>query len=264
MGRMIHSSAAADKILRDVTITLAVAEATGADMHADAQGYLSDALAQSAEIDTLLEENSTLLVRYRAQLQAGNERSNDVIQQVRDEFFNLIGRGSRDPTFKRIFAGGGGPYAAFTPRQKAVALELLASAIETHRHRRVSDEDVARLTGLLRDEAATMTEILAVLLPAIVEGRVLQAQRTAAAQMAHQRLTALKRFWLGEGLSEAEIHEVIPSRPTKRKAADEAELDLDETEDLDDVDDGTMGHEIEDEDATDFDYEDVLDEAAAK
>ena len=243
MGRIINAKASADRILRDVTVTLAVAEATGPEMFADAEEYLADVMVRAAEVDAQYEEHEELLLRYRAQLKAGNERCNDLIQQIRDEYFNLIGRASRDPIFKRVFPGGGSRFTGFRPKEKGMGMELLASALKAHRHRRVGDAEVERMAGALRAEAAKMADLVALLSPAVVQARVFVWQRTATAQMAHQRLTALKRFWLGEGLSEAEIHEVIPSHARKRPAAggagDDGEGGLEEEEDL--------AEEVEDE-----------------
>jgi len=217
MGRVISKSASASRVFADVSTTLAVAEATGPDAFADAERYLGEVVAQAAEIDAQAEENHAVLLRQRAQLRAGNERCNDLVHRVRDEFFNLSGRASRDPVLGLVFPGGAGHYTALRPRQKPIALEMLARALQTHRHRRVPQTEVDRMTAELRAEAADITAVLAQLEPAVVEGRLLQAQRTATARSARRQLAALKRFWLAEGLSEAEIHEVIPSRPQGRR-----------------------------------------------
>jgi len=260
MGRVINQNASASRVLRDVAMTLAVAEATGAETFEDADRYLGDVVVRATEIEGLIEDQEALVLRQRAQLQAGNERCNDLVHRIRDEFFNLAGRASRDPILGLVFPGGARHYASFTARQKPLALELLARALETHRHRRVSDDDVARMAGELRAEGAAMTAIIDQLTPALVEARVLQAQRTATARLARRQLAALKRFWIAEGLSEAEIHEVIPNRTASRRGAtddgttdplDDDLSELDETDDPSLIDDALPEDPVTDDEPAD-------------
>ena len=52
---------------------------------------------------------------------------------------------------------------------------------------------------------------------------VLQAQYRAAVKLAHLQLSRLKKSWKADGLTEVEIHAMIPDRPIGAPAAKAAE-----------------------------------------
>jgi len=216
MGRIIQRDAAADRVLHDVTTTVEVARATRPEMHADALRYLGSVLETAEALRRQLEDHDANTMALRGRRKAYNERANDRIHRVRDAYFNEIGRAAGDPVYNMTFPGGAGRYARATPANKPTALRLLAAALETHSHRRIPREMVEEWTTALGAEDEALDEVLRTLGPLDVEGRILRAQRTANAREGQRRLSGLKRYWLGEGLSEAEIHEVIPDRPRSR------------------------------------------------
>jgi hypothetical protein len=72
---------------------------------------------------------------------------------------------------------------------------------------------------LVRDESAVYRKVLDQSAVPRARLQLLDRAKTALAQSSQIGLSHLKRLYRAEGLSEAEIHTVIPDRPRKRPSA---------------------------------------------
>lgn len=246
MGQIIKNGAATSKVVGDVRATLARANARGTEMLGDAQRYLEAVDVRARELDEAIETTGADIVHARAELKEMDLRSNDLIGRVRDQLWNQIGRPAHDPVFGESFPGGTQKHVKVIPRRKAASLELLASMLETHRHRLIDDALLAEVTAELREQAHRMREVWERYDPMLTKLDLLRAQRTSNGRRAQRKLAALKKFWQGEGVSEHDIHVMIPNRKAARPAEAPAAAD---GADLEEVDDLLEVVELDDEDA---------------
>jgi len=215
MGEVISKKAARDKIIGDVEITLAGAEAraaVGGPPWAEAAPRLGPpvALYRATEAKLIAAQNEARPLS--AAVAAENLAADDLIRRVSDDVWNTIGRPANDPFFELLFPHGTALYVdapvADQPDLMGLLADLLASNID------------ARLAAVAVDQAAAI-RAAAQRLEAAVEAarkplaRVALYSRTltAIARSAQVELARVKRLWRAHGLSEADIHAVIPDRP---------------------------------------------------
>lgn len=231
MANVIRAGASAGDILTDVTRTLKRATVRGAPYQDDAETFLGVVDAEAEAIDQRLSEAEDALETARAEQAHVDDVNNTWIRNLKDRLWHMIGRVSSDPIFRRTFPGGSSRYTALRPSAKPDAMELLATMLETNRHPSIADEVVQESTTELRQAATAMADINAQLDTARTKVKILRAQRTSNAQHARLQLARLKGYWKAQGLSEPDIHQMIPDRG--RKVTPEEELTLEEALDAD-------------------------------
>ena len=119
--------------------------------------------------------------------------------------------------------------------KKPAGMEILSTMLTTHPHHRVPAEMVDGFAAELAAQAAEMVDVNTRYDTEVARNSVLRTQRRATVTRAQRRLLALKRFWLGEGLSLADIHGIIPDVPRGDcRDDDELEQATDDTLDVTD------------------------------
>lgn len=94
---------------------------------------------------------------------------------------------------------------------------LLAEFLKTGIHPRLPREKAEAYAKAILDSAAALRNAYEEARQPLTELKQLEQVRRALATNAQSQLVALKRRYKAEQFSEAEIHTVIPDRPTSKK-----------------------------------------------
>ncbi|UQA56757.1 hypothetical protein [Polyangium aurulentum] len=222
MGDLISRQAAAKDILADTRTTFTNAAARGGIWKSLAEQQIGSILALVASLDAQHTATEFAAAGAAAALGAENIKADKLLGKISDDTWNAVGRPAADPYFSLLFPGGFSYYAdgdvMGQPDRMMYLVDLLRSGMHPFLPADVANasaDAVEAAASSLRaraDESSKLAGKLAHL------GRM----RTALARVAQMELANLKRLYKTQGLSEAEIHTVIPSRP--RAASKKKEL----------------------------------------
>ena len=210
MGEIIQATAKTEKIVEDITLAHRNGMARGGDI-ADAcrnrlqtaVGAIENALAL-AEAARRAESAAWVIVL------AQDNDADITIGSVRDEMWNALGRPKQSAHMDTVFPGGVGTYTAGDPRNQPVLMQVLHSRIlaasapqwiESKRNGWAATIEAARVPY---QEAVNAHR------PAEAALTVAEAGYRAAVRAGHARLRSFKRDLKSLGLTEAQIHEIIP------------------------------------------------------
>jgi len=216
VGEVISRKAARERIIEDIktTRTAAAAKAAGPDgvTWAAADARLSGGIALWDATLTKALAARAALTPLTAALGVANEISDDVIRANADIIWNELGRPANDPIFELLFPGGSGFYADASVDDQPHMMLLLAELLESNLSAKLAANLAPKVTAI-RDEAAKLGAAVEAAREPRATAKVYDRMLTAVARSAHFELAKLKRFWKSEGLSESDIHSVIPDRP---------------------------------------------------
>ncbi|MCC6899128.1 MAG: hypothetical protein IT377_09145 [Polyangiaceae bacterium] len=213
---MISRKAARERIIEDVktTVTAAAARASGPDgaTWGVAESRLGSIIALWEA--TLAKANAAraALAPLAAAVTVADEKSDHVIKSNADVIWNELGRPANDPVYELLFPGGAGFYTDANEDEQPDMMLLLAELLESGLH--------PKLVPTMGSKVAAIREAANALGAAVEAARKPRAQvrlydrmLTTVGRTAHFELAKLKRYWKSEGLSEADVHAVIPDRP---------------------------------------------------
>lgn len=225
MGEIIRKKAAVDDIFDDVRTTHANATARGGIWQSVAEERLGPVVAAVDQTEGELAQAEAQAIPVFAALEAENVKADRLLGKVSDDIWNAVGRPASDPYLSILFPGGYAHYAdgdvTAQPARMIVLVELLRKGVHPALPPEVAtacaDTVEAAANALrVRVEAASVPRAKLATL-----GRM----RDAVARSAQVALSGLKRIYRGYGMSEAEVHTVIPARPrpSAKKAGAPAE-----------------------------------------
>jgi len=150
---------------------------------------------------------------------AEDAKSDAGIGAVRDAMWNALGRPRQSPLLDQVFPGGVGTYTTGDPRGQPVLMHILQSRILAASAAQWSDAQRAGWASeieALRTAYATAVDAHR---QAEAAAAVADAGYRAAVRTAHARLQAFKRDLLTMGLTQAQIHDIIPDAATSAAAS---------------------------------------------
>jgi hypothetical protein len=218
MGEVIRKNAAALAILLDARTTLRNARERSGEVQRLADEKLAAVLTLADDVETRLRAARDEAAPLLAAVAVQNDLADRLLGRVSDDIWNLVGRPASDPALDILFPGGVTYYADGDVDEQPERMDLLVELLRSGIHPHLPAEraaglaaEVADASGLLRAkvEAARPVEVRVALL-----GRV----HAALARTAQIQLAALKRMYKANGMSEADIHKVIPDRPSSTSA----------------------------------------------
>jgi hypothetical protein len=218
MGDVIRGSAAKEDIFKDVHSALNESRARGGAIQERAEIGIAPVLAMVAAIEEELKTARAQLAPLQAAFNVENDRADALLNRVYDETWNDVGRPANDRYLALMYPGGAGYYTdGDTPGQPA-RMELLAKLYERALHPKINATQSNAFAARIREAAdALKADIDAVAVPA-ANVVLLERVHTALARVAQFELANLKRMFKVDGMSEAEIHTIIPDRPVAKKA----------------------------------------------
>jgi hypothetical protein len=218
MGDTIRSSAAVDDIFADVRTTHQNAIARGGVARTLAEERIGPTIAGIDAIEAELGQARQAALPLVTEVRHENDRADAFVGRIYDEIWNDVGRSANDRWLTLLFPGGTGYYTEGDTAEQPHRMELLAQMLERGVHPKLTEAQAAGYAARTRAAAAELSADLdAARLPA-AQVVLLERVRTAVARTAQADLVALKRLYKNEGMSEAEIHTIIPDRPPPKKA----------------------------------------------
>lgn len=225
MGNVISAKASVDHQLRDVRLTLAQAQHVSEEWATDARWFLAEVDAVATDLEQILEERTTELTDIRSERAALDHACNDLVGQVKDDLFNTIGRTRADSKFKRIFPVGMRLYTQPGPGSKPHSLRRLVRMLNSYRLSGVSQAQLDDIVGRLHAAADALAVVNERWDPLSAEVKLVRAQMVANAREGQMQLSRLKKYWRAMGLSEVDVHRMIPDRPLSSKRSGAAAED---------------------------------------
>lgn len=216
MGEVISKKAGRERILDDVRATLTGASAHAAETNGSVWGAAATRLAPIVQ---LWDATAGKLAAARAELAplearvaVANDKGDDELRAIADEVWNLLGRPANDPVYELLFPGGAGFYADGPDDEQPAMMVLLAELLESGVAAKLG-ADAAAKAGRIRAAAEALATANDAARKPAARVKLHERMLTAIARVAHVELAKLKRYLKSEGLSEADIHAVIPDRP---------------------------------------------------
>lgn len=218
MGDVIRPNSAVDDIFGDGRTTLHNARARGGVIHERAETGLGPVIAMVDAVDDELRTARAALAPLLAALHAENDSADAVLDRVHDETWNDVGRPAQDRYLALMYPGGTGYYTdGDTPGQPA-RMELLAKLYDRALHPKIPGDKSREYARRIREAAAALKADLDAAAAPSANVTLLERVRTALGRVTQYELANLKRLYKVEGLTEAQIHEIIPDRPIAKKA----------------------------------------------
>ncbi|MCC6899121.1 MAG: hypothetical protein IT377_09110 [Polyangiaceae bacterium] len=213
---MISRKAARERIIDDVksTLTAAAARASGPDgaMWGVAESRLAAVVALWDA--TLAKANAAraALAPLAAAVTVADDNSDHAIKSNADLIWNELGRPANDPVYELLFPGGAGFYTDASDDEQPDMMLLLAELLESGVHPKLA-ASIGPKVAAIREAASALSAAVEAARKPRAQVRLYDRMLTTVARTAHFELAKLKRYWKSEGLSEAEVHAVIPDRP---------------------------------------------------
>lgn len=218
MGDLVPKSAAAATIMADVETTLSRARARGGKWGELAEKMLGNAVRLSAMSAAERAKAESELRECQAAIEAQDDVADKLVAQLSDEVWNRIGRPSFDSTYDVVFPSGISYYTGGPDAEQPERMELLAQLLEMNIISRLPEEDAKAMAARVRAAVESYRKVLAPAAAPRARLKMFERASTAIAHSAQIALAHLKRLYLTEGFTEAEIHAVIPDHPRKKAA----------------------------------------------
>ena len=213
MGEVIRRSAAKEAIFEDIATTLTNAKARGGNVAVRADERLATVAGLIDSVTPQRQSVEVELGKAEAQLEVRDGEADDTVGAVADEYWNAIGRPATDPVYSTIVPGGIATYTKGDVEEQPTAMELFATLLESGIETRVPGDKLAGWATQVRGGADKIQETLSVALPLRTKLKVFNGVEKALARAGQKQLVQLKRQLIVDGMSEADIHTIIPNRP---------------------------------------------------
>lgn len=143
---------------------------------------------------------------------ARDSESDLSIRAVCDEIWNALGRPGQSVDYDLIVGASTKVWTDGDPVKQPHLMTVLASNIRNTRHPKLADQKEAWATRI-EQKAAAQAEAAKPTDAAYAQVTVLSMQRRALANSVQIALTRLKRDLKNIGMTEAQVHEIIPDAP---------------------------------------------------
>lgn len=216
MGEVIRKDAAAEAIAADVVATVTNAQERGGAMKETAERRLGVHAALLPALAQNLAAATKAYAALKAALGVADQRADDCVASVYDAAYNLLGRPGNDPMLQVVFPGGISGIAAGDQEGQPERMELCADLLEKGIHKGIPVEKAKPWVADLRAHAKALEAAAEAARKPRTRRDMAERTYILVARSGQVELGRLKRAWQSEGMSEADIHLVIPDRPASR------------------------------------------------
>ena len=223
MGEIISSTAGIDRIAEHVALAYEAGIARGGDIADACKSRLEKPVQAIENARALhLSAQKTASAAWLIVL-ARDDHADTVIGTVRDEMWNALGRPRQSAPMDEVFPGGIGTYTAGDPRYQPVLMQILQSRILAASASQWTEPKRTAWAASIEAVRGPYESAVNAHRPADAAAVVAEAGYRAAVRAGHARLRNLKRDLKSLGLTEAQIHEIIPddgqNKPSKPSGA---------------------------------------------
>jgi hypothetical protein len=219
MGTMIKKDASAGRIHEVVKDSSARSAARGGSVAVKATERLTDPMQQMAvakgSLDAAVEVTRTAEAATAAALKAAAV----TVGSVHDEMYNLVLRANDSAALEAVFPGGIGWYSEAPREAKAAMLAELRDRIEATPAEAWAPDARAEWAARVEGARTPLDTAVREQRDARIAQLIVAARYRATTRVAWLALVAFKRDLKSLGMSEALVHEIIPSVPQRRGGA---------------------------------------------
>jgi hypothetical protein len=217
MGEVIRKGAAVDAVIADIRTTLNRAAARGGEWKALAEERLGPTEGLLTSVEEKLEAATEVLLPLALAIDAEDEDADRLLGGVSDDLWNALGRPGFDPHLSILFPGGIAYYAEGRNEEQPDRMDLLVELLGAGLHPKLDKA----LTGAAAKKVAAAAKSYRAKVDAARGPRarveLLTQVKAALARSGQVALSNLKRAYLSHGMTETEIHKVIPDRGKPKK-----------------------------------------------
>jgi len=218
MGETIRKGAAADDIIADGKTTLTKAQARGGAEQSTAEARLGSTLTLADTLEGRITAARGVAAPAQAALESGNQVADDLLGRVADDVWNAIGRPAADGGYELLFPGGYAAYAEGDVHEQPDRMDLLAELLLANLHPKLPADRAAAFAAEIAASSTALRALSDTARPLTTRLALVSKMKTAVARSLVASIAGLKRQWKADGMSEADIHAIIPDRPRPKKA----------------------------------------------
>jgi len=141
-----------------------------------------------------------------------------LLGRVADDVWNAIGRPANDVIYEILYPEGVATYAEGDVNQQPDRMDLLAELLVANLHSKLPADRAAAFAAEITASSTALRALVDAARPLVTRVELAVKMRSAVARSIAVSLAALKRQWKADGISEADIHAIIPDRPRPKKA----------------------------------------------
>jgi hypothetical protein len=141
---------------------------------------------------------------------AEDTKSDELIGSVRDAMWNAIGRTRQNAALDQVFPGGVRTYTSGDPRAQPLLMQVLESRVTSAAAPQWTDAMKQGWVAELEAARSSYATAVEAHRPIEAAAQVAMTAYRAAVRTGQARLRAFKRDLQNLGLSEVQIHEIIP------------------------------------------------------
>ena len=218
MGKVISRNASIERIHEAASKALALALARGSDIQALAEARITPVITALGDNEQKLNQARAEDDALHAALMARDNESDLEIGSVCDEIWNAMGRPSQSIDYDMIVSGGKNVWTDGDPANQHYVMGVLAANIRNSKHPKLVDKKEA-WAKRIEEKAAAQAEAARPAEVSHAKVTTLTMQRRTLADAVQLGLTRFKRDLKNMGMTEAQVHEIIPDAPSTSNGA---------------------------------------------
>jgi hypothetical protein len=218
MGEVVRPTASPETIEDHVAQTLKNADRQGGEIAEVAHARLDPAVERAARATTARDTANDATDQAYDVVLACDAVADPVIKKHRDDLWNAIGRVQNSDVMRTVYPGGVGTYTDVEPRLQPSMMVVLEGRIAEITHPKITAEMKAGWVASIRAAREPYAEALKPLSAAEALQNVSDQGWRDSIKSEAVALSRLKRDYRNLGLSEKQIHEIIPDAPRNAKA----------------------------------------------
>jgi hypothetical protein len=218
MGQVITRNAGTDRIINDISKTITNANARGGEVQSLTAARLSAIHSALLTIDQQWKQACANGDVLHANLMARDGESDLEIGAVIDEIWNTLGRPAQSADYDLIVGPGKKAWTDGDPAKQHHAMGVLAANIRNANNAKLADKKEAWAVRI-EQKAAVQKQAAEPIDASDAQVTTLGMQRRTLTETGQVSLVRLKRDFKNLGMTEAQIHEIIPDNPTTSSVA---------------------------------------------
>lgn len=210
MGEVISARAAVDSVEDHVRQSLMNAKARGDEVAEAAEGRLGSAVEAIDAAKQQLTAASEAENLAWANVLAEDDKSDKAIGAIRDNMWNAIDRQRQSPAMDHVFPGGVRTYTSGKAEEQPMRMSVLAARIRSASAPAWTPEKRQAWAAEVDALQTTYKKAVDDFQPVEAARVIAEAGYRSSVRTGQARLTSFKRDLKNLGLSETQIHAIIP------------------------------------------------------
>lgn len=218
MGEVISPTAEVTRVEKHIRTALDVATARGGEVAAEAKARLEPAVEAIDNAVALRDAANETERTAWALVLAEDAKSDARIGSIRDEMWNALGRPKQSSHLDEVFPGGVGTYTSGDPLGQPLLMQVLRSRILASAAPQWTEAKRQAWADEIEAHRVSYAAAVDAYRPMETAATVADVGYRAAVRAGHARLRSFKRDLKNLGLTEVQIHEIIPDAGAGRSA----------------------------------------------